>query len=115
MDVSKGSTIPGEVQGPGRHSMEAREVPGNLEIEEVQELVFEREVGAVDFEPEVVYSWDTLEKKHAASGKTYTPPPDFQTALKAFPQELYQTFREKLRGEIVGIWPIKSDALQSKK
>ncbi len=71
-------------------------------------LVFEKEKNVPDFEREPVYDLNSFGEQQVKTETILTPPPDFEKTLATLPKDLLDSFKSVLHGEIVGIWPIKT-------
>ena len=73
------------------------------------ELFLEKDTSVADFALESVYDIDSFEQSTPKNKKHLAPPPDFQKALQTLPESLRKDFKEILHGDIIGIWPIKTN------
>jgi len=71
-------------------------------------LVFEKEKNVPDFEREPVYDLNSFGGKQVKTETILTPPPDFEKSLATLPKDVLEVFKSVLHGEVVGIWPIKT-------
>ena len=61
-----------------------------------------------DFEREPVYDLNSFGGKQVKTETILTPPPDFKETLATLPKAVLDSFKSILHGEVVGIWPIKT-------
>lgn len=73
-----------------------------------KELVFEKEKDVVDFEREPVYDMNSFGGRSVKTEVVLAPPPHFEDAVKTLPEDVLNSFKTILHGDVVGIWPIKS-------